>query len=138
MSNSSAIPLYTALERRTATRFPCRVTIVCELQGMPDELFDALVFNLSTNGLAVISPRPLDRGMTLNLIVRGIAAPEDSCNRLARVIHSRVRPCGWIAGCEFLKPLTRQQVDRLRSAPNQQDEGVTGLQGAQVPREVAH
>ncbi len=114
MNEQPPITAVSGGERRATPRFECDgITIVCSLPETQEEPFEAMLVDISMNGVAVVIPRRLVQGTPVLLRIRGgFGSLMFDCP--SRVIHCRRQPVGWIAGCEFRKALTAEQVRSIR------------------------
>jgi hypothetical protein len=98
-------------DRRARARYSLSPKTVCHPIAIQlnDKWWPATVRNISGSGMALLLPHQLKLGAPLAVDLWGVY-------RLlpARVIH--VEPCGegvWDVGCEFLHPLTEQELQAL-------------------------
>ncbi|MCI0378373.1 MAG: PilZ domain-containing protein [Gemmataceae bacterium] len=73
----------------------------------------AWVVNLSESGLALAIERPLEAGLLLNIQMKS-AGSDNLVQLAAHVAHSTQQSKSeWLIGCEFLTPLSKEQLDKL-------------------------
>lgn len=101
--------------RRAHERFTVHLNAICEMTSVAGSAYycTVTVISLSTHGAACISPRSFPRGTSLRFELAN-ASRTIWHERHARAMHER--PTGdsnWIVGCEFLSPLSEEQVREL-------------------------
>jgi serine/threonine protein kinase len=107
-------------ERRAAVRYPLGVATDCAVeaslhdrQAEADHQWPAAVADLSCGGLALVMARRLERGTVV--VVDLETAPGKLPRSLqARVVRVQSRGYGrWLVGCQFLEPLSPQELRDL-------------------------
>jgi hypothetical protein len=103
-------PLLTT-DRRTAKRYRCgpATLVPMQLAGTAVRV-DAWACNLSTGGIGLNLPYPLDRGTAVVLRLRG----RRTTTMPARVVHATEQDDGmWRIGCAFERPLDQDTLEGL-------------------------
>ena len=105
----------TGTERRARVRYSCDVESVCQPYSQnEDELWwPAQIRNVSAGGFGLLLNRRFEPGAVLSLEwSRGTEG--SSRQLLVRVRHATHGPDqGWILGCEFLAPLSDEELTAL-------------------------
>jgi hypothetical protein len=102
-------PAPKAAERRASPRQACLLQATGFDGLLP--LWPLTVSDLSTGGLRVALPRPVEVGAQILLSLRSL--PGCPVLVACRVVWAAPHEGGWTAGCQFDQPLSQQQVDEL-------------------------
>ena len=107
--SADAVPAeQSATERRQGARFRCcRKCNVWPQGGTGAGAWPGIVYNISTTGIGVVLPCPLVAGTVLT--IESFGGRKDQRVR-ARVSRSVLQSFAFFHGCEFLEPLTDDQV----------------------------
>jgi PilZ domain len=99
-------------ERRLAERyFLDRKPPTCLLTRPNLEYLNALLENVSVNGIQLLVDRPLEPGTVLAL---RLTSGRFSVIESAHVIYARPRPEGeWVIGCKLAAPLSGSELESL-------------------------
>jgi hypothetical protein len=96
-------------ERRTSPRHRCLTECVVRLEDAPEPLdWPGMVYNISASGVGLALPFPALAGRVL-LIEPRRGRRGAICVR-ARVMRSALQRYVWFHGCEFLEPLSNEQL----------------------------
>ncbi|MCI0639967.1 MAG: PilZ domain-containing protein [Gemmataceae bacterium] len=117
---SSLQPVYEILNKHSWKNQRASVRYCCAPATAGKVILDdntpflrAWIVNLSEGGLALVVEQPLEVGQLLNIQMKS-AASDNLVQLAAQVAHctqqSRVE---WFIGCEFLTPLSKEQLDEL-------------------------
>jgi len=104
-------------EQRRKARQVSRTKFRCRLKRATEEgSWMATIQNISAEGIGLVANRPFKRGMTLTLELP-TAGVQTSKSVLITVCHAEAQPGGrfWALGGTFSRPLTKEEVDALRS-----------------------
>jgi hypothetical protein len=106
----------TGAERRQAERFSCdQHSFVSEWGGTDNETEAARVHNISTTGIALLTPNRLRPGRVI--VIKLKAAGGLSRPLLVRVIHSTQQSDGqWLTGGAFVRGLTEEELRDILTA----------------------
>jgi hypothetical protein len=104
-------------ERRRAERFPCTLQPFWRLAGAEDDgEAGASVRDVSTTGIALRLDEPLKLGA---VVIINLQARDQRRSRPLAVRVMHVTPQaegGWVAGCQFIRPLSTQDLEALLAA----------------------
>jgi PilZ domain len=100
--------------RRATVRYRCAPATVGKLHATDDHEFQrAWILDLSLTGFGMQLGRPIELTHLVDLTIRANDG-EKTFELSAQVIHCReVSPGEWYAGCEFLVPLSRDDLEQL-------------------------
>jgi hypothetical protein len=101
-------------DRRRATRYRCAPAAISRLYvPAADSSYYCAVNNVSTTGVGLIAPGPMDAGEAIFVQFR-LPQPNQVLNVLAEVVHCAQQPdATWAVGCRFSRPLTDDQLDAV-------------------------
>ena len=104
----------TCADRRAAARHPCSLDALCHaIGGGPEGPWTGKVLDLSTTGLGIILPQPLERG-TILVIDLPSAVTSAPRSLSACVIHIRPHEDGGIfTGCILAEQLGEAELEAL-------------------------
>jgi hypothetical protein len=89
--------------------------VACTIE-QPDTGWFGRLWDISLGGAAVLLTQPFEEGSMLALELSGPANGEPRCF-LAQVAYSRrAGGKGWLIGCEFLQPLSEDELRALVGA----------------------
>jgi hypothetical protein len=99
------------IERRSAMRYECNLEITCRaIDSGQEGPWTGRILDLSSVGLGLLLPMPLDRGTILLLDLPVLAAGAVE-SLIACVMHTRPHEDGGIfTGCVFAEPLSEAEV----------------------------
>jgi hypothetical protein len=103
-----------AHERRTTPRYLIEVSGSCRpLGGDIRRRWDLAIMDLSATGLCLQAKRRFETGSILEITFS--PSPDDSViTHLARIRWNKaVANRAWVHGCEFIKPLPKEDLDAL-------------------------
>jgi hypothetical protein len=100
-------------DQRAWVRFPCAAQAIYSVVGSPDSaIHPAEVINISLNGIAIETKTLLPVGALISIELRRAGQPV--CTTLASVVRTTIERNGdRIAGCNFIRELTEEQVQLL-------------------------
>lgn len=106
-------PALAEAERRDAIRYPVNMEALSRpLDGQDTIWWGATVRDISSTGIGLSLCYPFRAGTYLAVDVQGPGPGNRTL--LTRVVHARDQADGtWHVGCEFVKPLTDDDVDLL-------------------------
>jgi hypothetical protein len=105
-------------ERRVCVRFPtreelgCRLAAACPIE-QPSSIWFGRLRDIARTGAALLLTRPFEEG---NELVIELSDPANADPRyfLVHVAYSRREGrLGWLVGCEFISPLSKQELQAL-------------------------
>jgi serine/threonine protein kinase len=106
-------------ERRAAVRYPFTQGALCTLnpsvqgEGPDDDVWPAIVQNLSRGGLGLLLARRFEPGTVLTIELHG-GREGSRWTKILRVARVQLQEYGhWLHGCTFLDPLTTDQLQDL-------------------------
>jgi hypothetical protein len=100
-------------ERRASARLPCNQETFCQpiaARRGDDWRWPARIRDISLRGVGLLLSRRFERGTILVIELQGTGKV---CERMmiARVIHATPQESGdWIVGCEFINPLSDEDL----------------------------
>ena len=98
-------------ERRVAVRCLCDQEALSRPDVVPPSLvWEGRVRDLAAGGIGLWFDRPFPPETTLEVEIQGRPT---LLPLLAKVVHVIPHEEGWIHGCEFLEPLTPEQLEPL-------------------------
>lgn len=102
------------LHQRKTVRYQCAPATTGRLFSPGDTEFTwAWIKDISTRGLGLLLPRPLDIDQQIVIQVRS-ASTNQKLDLTGQVRHVTVLPSReWLIGCEFATPLTEETLDDL-------------------------
>jgi len=101
-------------DRRAAVRYSCELGSLCqEVKDTVEEQWPARIKDISTTGIAVIVNRSFRPGTQLGIELQS----EDESIRytlMTQIVRTDEQGSDfWLLGCEFARPLSEDEVQRL-------------------------
>jgi hypothetical protein len=114
LAGLSEVPAPLTLERRASVRHVSDQEALSRPLELPDAIsWGAIIQDISRGGLALLLCYPFKPGTLLAVDLRIGAAP--SRTLLVRVVHvADQADSTWLLGCEFVAPLSEQELAVLR------------------------
>lgn len=102
-------------ERRASARYPCKCEIYCQIsQGAFSQLHGGYTVNVSQGGCLLRLTRRVEVGTLLHLTSENGLGQIDVYS--AQVQHIQQTEQGWLHGCSWLAPLSKDEVSYLIAA----------------------
>jgi hypothetical protein len=102
-----------ASDRRAVERYPVNMDATCPfLSPVAEEFGQAKLRDISMHGVGLLLNRRLEPGVMLTLVLENVARGF-SKTVLARVAHVTPLGSSFIVGCNFVTPLSYQEMSTL-------------------------
>jgi hypothetical protein len=106
-------------ERRAAVRFACLRECIVRPElgtGALEDWWSGMAYNLSVSGIGIGLLYPLPQGTIVQIEPRGWRGAR---GMRARVVRSTLESYVWFHGCEFLQPLTEDELRAWLQTPSE-------------------
>jgi hypothetical protein len=115
LAPATAGPKPAPRERRAAVRYPCDQDTFCQpiaARKGDDWRWPARIRDISLHGVGLLLSRRFEVGTILVIELQGTAKV---CERMmiARVAHATPHEGEWVMGCQFINPLSEDELKEL-------------------------